>query len=143
MAIGVPGWPDFAACTASIASVRMVLMVRRSRSLADMTRIRSGLAISASPSPWICCARLDGDFAIVARVVGEVHGGHAAGAQLALERVAVGHRFLQAMKRISHEGKIWTDYSFATAFNEPIAALASRPAPWPASIARAPRRGRA
>src|SRR2546427_1974596 len=29
------------------------------------------------------------------------------------------HRFLQAMKRISHEGKIWTDYSFATAFNEP------------------------
>ena len=33
--------------------------------------------------------------------------------------------------------------AFATAFNEPIAALASRPAPWPASIARAPRRGRA
>src|SRR2546426_7142370 len=86
---------------------------------------------------------LDGDFAIVARVVGEVYGGHAAGAQLALERVAVGHGFLQAMKRISHEGKIWTDYSFATAFNEPIAALASRPAPWPASIAPAPRRGRA
>ena len=27
--------------------------------------------------------------------------------------------------------------------NQPIPALASRPAPWPASIARAPRRGRA
>src|SRR5207249_8208570 len=42
---------------------------------------------------------LDGDFAIVARVVGEVYGGHAAGAQLALERVAVGHGFLEAMER--------------------------------------------
>ena len=52
---------------------------------------------------------LDGDFAIVARVVGEVYGGHAAGAQLALEGVAVGHGFLQAIKRISHEVKIWSD----------------------------------
>ena len=58
MAIGVPGCPDFAACTASIASVRMVLMVRRSRSLADMTRIRSGVAISASPASLI---RIAGD----------------------------------------------------------------------------------
>src|SRR5205814_422072 len=34
----------------------------------------------------------------------------AAGAQLALERVAVSHGFLQAMKRIGHEGKIWSDW---------------------------------
>jgi len=29
--MGVPGWPEFAFCTASIASVRMVSMQRRSR----------------------------------------------------------------------------------------------------------------
>src|SRR5947209_14488760 len=28
--MGVPGWPDLAACTASMERVRMVLMVRRS-----------------------------------------------------------------------------------------------------------------
>src|SRR5213594_24652 len=49
---------------------------------------------------------LDGDFAIVPGVVGEVDGGHAAGTELALERVAVGQGFLQAMERIGHEGKI-------------------------------------
>ena len=59
MAIGVPGCPDFAVCTASIESVRMVLMVRRWRSVegmagennltANMTRIESGRAMSASP----------------------------------------------------------------------------------------------
>ena len=32
MAIGVPGWPELAACTASIDRVRMVLMHSRSRS---------------------------------------------------------------------------------------------------------------
>src|SRR5437867_8805360 len=78
MAIGVPGCPDFAACTASIASVRMVLMVRRSRLLEDMahavrlrycrpaneknptantTRIESGRAIWARPAPLIMIAR--------------------------------------------------------------------------------------
>src|SRR5262249_18716762 len=32
MAIGMPGWPEFAACTASIASVRIVSMLSRSMS---------------------------------------------------------------------------------------------------------------
>src|SRR5882762_6299547 len=54
-------------------------------------------------------------------VVGEVHGGHAARAQLALEGVAVGHGFLEAMERIGHEGKIWTDWGRG----EPV--LASSP----------------
>src|SRR5580693_7894750 len=30
-AMGVPGWPELAACTASMDNVRMVLMLRRSR----------------------------------------------------------------------------------------------------------------
>ena len=52
---------------------------------------------------------LDGDSAIVPRVVGEIHGGHATSAQLALKGVAAGHGLLESMKRISHEAKIWTD----------------------------------
>jgi hypothetical protein len=32
IAIGIPGWPEFAAWTASMASVRIVSMLRRSMS---------------------------------------------------------------------------------------------------------------
>ncbi|MEI2658495.1 MAG: hypothetical protein V9G16_15560 [Nitrosomonas sp.] len=35
-AIGVPGWPELAACTASIDSVRIVLMDSRSSSASVM-----------------------------------------------------------------------------------------------------------
>ena len=36
IAIGMPGWPEFAAWTASIDSVRMVSMLRRSMSVEAM-----------------------------------------------------------------------------------------------------------
>ena len=35
-AIGVPGWPEFACCTASMDSVRMVFTQRRSRASTSM-----------------------------------------------------------------------------------------------------------
>src|SRR5579862_8103302 len=41
MAMGVPGWPEFAFCTASIDSVRMVLMQSWSRSLSDGLNVAS------------------------------------------------------------------------------------------------------
>ncbi len=42
---------------------------------------------------------LDGDLAVVLDVLGQVHGGHAALAELALEAVAVGQGLGQAGKR--------------------------------------------
>jgi hypothetical protein len=48
---------------------------------------------------------LDGDAAVVLQVVGEVDGGHAAGAELALEAVAVGQGVGQAAERIGHGGR--------------------------------------
>src|SRR5437870_5488707 len=51
MAIGVPGWPEFACCTASMASVRMVLMQSRSRSdalVAAMFRSAAGGALGVT-----------------------------------------------------------------------------------------------
>ena len=44
----------------------------------------------------------DRDVALVANVLGEIDRGHAAGAQLALEGVAVGQGFLESFKRIRH-----------------------------------------
>ncbi len=45
---------------------------------------------------------LNRDLAVVLHVVGEVDRGHAAGAELALDRVAVGQRRGQAFERIRH-----------------------------------------
>src|SRR5919109_4303081 len=42
IAIGVPGWPELAACTASIASVRIVLTLRASRSVPKWSSLRRG-----------------------------------------------------------------------------------------------------
>ena len=52
---------------------------------------------------------LDGDLAVVLEVVGQVDGGHAALAQLALDLVGIGQGGLQATEEIGHwpacEGK--------------------------------------
>ena len=52
---------------------------------------------------------LDGDLAVVLAVVGQVDGGHAALAQLALDLVGIGQGGLQATEEIGHwparEGK--------------------------------------
>src|SRR4029453_13456799 len=51
MAMGVPGCPELACCTASIASVRMVLILRVSRSVVGMTRgRRRPCQLTADPS---------------------------------------------------------------------------------------------
>ena len=53
IAIGIPGWPEFAAWTASMESVRTVSIARRSRSVAGGAVIRS-----VSPlAPRICVTR--------------------------------------------------------------------------------------
>ena len=46
---------------------------------------------------------LDRHLAIVAHVMREIDRGHTAGAQLALESVAVGQGFFEAIERLSHE----------------------------------------
>ncbi len=46
---------------------------------------------------------LDGDFAVVARVEGEVHRCHSPGAEHALEDVSVGECGLEAVERVTHE----------------------------------------
>ena len=48
---------------------------------------------------------LDGDLAVVLEVVGEVHGGHAAGAELALDPVAVGHGEGEPVDGVGHDGQ--------------------------------------
>ena len=45
---------------------------------------------------------LHGDFSAVPRIVREVHGGHAAGAQLALDHVAVSQGPLEALELRGH-----------------------------------------
>src|SRR5919109_2118364 len=45
MAIGVPGWPELAVCTASIASVRIVLTLRASRSVPKSSSLRRGSGV--------------------------------------------------------------------------------------------------
>ena len=45
MAIGVPGWPELAACTASIDNVRIVLMHIVSRSFVSFV-LTSGMMLS-------------------------------------------------------------------------------------------------
>src|SRR5579863_5428579 len=47
--MGAPGWPEFAFCTASIASVRMVLMLRVSSCL-PVSRVCSLATIGVLPS---------------------------------------------------------------------------------------------
>jgi hypothetical protein len=47
---------------------------------------------------------LQGDPAIVAEIMCQVDGGHAAGADLALDAVAVGQRGLQTAERLGHDG---------------------------------------
>ena len=42
---------------------------------------------------------LDGDIALVLEIVREVHGGHAAGAEFAVEAVAIGQRGGEAFER--------------------------------------------
>src|SRR5262249_1282686 len=62
-AIGVPGWPDFACCTASIDSVRMVLIDNWSNCASVIGRGEStaGLAIALIFAPpvlrWCQAAR--------------------------------------------------------------------------------------
>jgi hypothetical protein len=55
----------------------------------------------------------DRDVAFVTDVLGEIDGGHAAGAQLALEGIAVGQRFLESFERIGHgdDGRGLTPYT--------------------------------
>src|SRR5215469_17853640 len=53
IAIGVPGWPELAACTPSMASVRIVLMqVRSIRECTDVSGIRSDELI-LNPLLWL------------------------------------------------------------------------------------------
>src|SRR5690349_5895086 len=46
-AIGVPGWPDLACCTASMDSVRIVLMHSRSSSAAVVAGLSTGVLLMA------------------------------------------------------------------------------------------------
>ena len=48
---------------------------------------------------------LERDLAVVAQVVREVDGGHAARPELALDAVAVGQRRGQALVRVAHRGR--------------------------------------
>src|SRR5262249_15427321 len=48
---------------------------------------------------------LDRDLAIVPQVMGEIHGGHAARAQLALEPIAVRYRRTEVLEPLSHESQ--------------------------------------
>jgi hypothetical protein len=50
-AIGVPGWPELAACTASMDSVRIVLMARRSMSGSVIARIPLRLSFRVRRAP--------------------------------------------------------------------------------------------
>ena len=49
---------------------------------------------------------LDGDVAIVLEVVREIDGGHAAGAELALDAVAVGEGGRESRERLGHAATI-------------------------------------
>ena len=51
----------------------------------------------------------DGDFALVAEVMGQVHRRHAAGTELALDPVAVGEGGGQARQRIGNGGIPWSE----------------------------------
>jgi hypothetical protein len=50
---------------------------------------------------------LEGDGAVVLEIGGEVDGGHAAAAELALDGVAVGQRFPEAVQILGH-GTPWS-----------------------------------
>src|SRR5262245_15250670 len=51
MAIGVPGWPELAACTASMDRVRMVLMASRSSGDLSLDTVRPVVTVmSGAPS---------------------------------------------------------------------------------------------
>ena len=58
-------------------------------------------AFAAEDSGGLRLQNLEGDLAVVPDVVGQVHGGHAALAQLALDAVAVGQRRAQPIQRIA------------------------------------------
>ena len=49
---------------------------------------------------------LEGDPPVVPEVLGQVDGGHAAGAELALDPIAVGQGELEAVLRLGHGGDL-------------------------------------
>ena len=64
---------------------------------------------------------LDRHIAIVLEVVREVHGGHAAGAEFPLERVAIGKSGRQPREHVTHF------FTLGERFGEPLLNLASQP----------------
>ena len=76
-----------------------------------MAQRRCGLdlhheALGAEHGGQFRLQHLDRDLAVVLQVLGEVHRGHAAGAELALDAVAVGESDRQAGK-VGHGGQTW------------------------------------
>ena len=63
--MGAPGWPEFAFCTASIARVRMVLMLRSVQLLAGQQRLlaRHHRRLSLGPEFRVVYLRAGGDSA--------------------------------------------------------------------------------
>src|SRR4051812_2456266 len=72
MAMGVPGWPELAACTASMARVRMVLMAVCSILLVPATLPAWGAA-------WAGCAKvvIYAPFTSQLSTISDQHGGAA------------------------------------------------------------------
>ena len=82
--------------------------------------VRKRSAPSAAPRSG--CEDLDGDVAIVPQVVGEVDGRHAAGAELAIDAIAIGECGLrEAWSRIGH-----CDFGAPASAEEGYANMSSR-----------------
>ncbi len=60
---------------------------------------------------------LDGDVAVVLQVVREIHGRHAAGAELALDAIALGECGRQIFQRVCHSGAVVGDEEGRAASN--------------------------
>jgi hypothetical protein len=58
--------------------------------------------LGAQRSAQVGVQHLDGDVAVVLQVVREIHGGHAARAELALDAIAVGEAFAQSRDVAAH-----------------------------------------
>src|SRR5689334_16069220 len=97
--MGVPGWPDSAAWTASIDNVRTVLMQRRSRSFAGIARrcgvdlnVRGEISSNAAPDE----KRLPCPTGIVSRTAMSEHLPSSGSASTTYDAVVVGGGFYGA-----------------------------------------------
>ena len=79
-------------------------------------------SLDADPDRELAMHDFDGDLAVVAHVVGEVHVGHAAGADLPLQAVAVRHGQLQLIERFHQRGAYAAETFTSTASS--VSALA-------------------